>query len=119
MPASNPQSVQHVVDMPPLAGNECAFLRPDAMASKMLAPHLGLHKRRDPELEALLELLENLAARLQRACAVEVAHVQLDGHTLQGLEEARALDAPDHAELLGERSGGVVDPTLPSRAAAW
>ena len=37
----------------------------------------------------------------------------------KGLEEARALDAPDHAELVGEQGGSVVHPTLASRASAW
>ena len=113
--ASNPKACSTLS----IAANECTFLRPDAMASKTLAPRLGLQQRGDLELEVLLKLRDDSAARLQRACAVEVVHVQLDVHALQGLEEARALDAPDHAELLGEQGGSVVDPVLPSRAAAW
>ncbi len=105
--------------LPPLAAVDCAFLRPDAMASKMLASVLGLQQRGDLEPEALLEPLDALAAHLQRACAVEVVHVQLKDYTVQRLEEARALDAPDHAELVGEQGGGVANPTLPCRASAW
>ncbi len=81
---------------------------PGAMASKKLVSHLGLQQRGDPELEVLLMFLCDLAARLRRASAVEVVHVQLDDHTVQGLEEAWALDAPDHGELVGEQS--VVNP---------
>ncbi len=70
------------------------------MASKMLVSHLGLQQRGDLELEVLLKLRDDFAARLQRSCAVEVVHVQLDDHTVQRLEEARALYTPDHCELV-------------------
>jgi hypothetical protein len=93
--------VEHIVNAPPLAANECSILLPDAMASKMLVSDLGLQQRGDLEPEVLPELLDDLAARLQRACAVEVVHAQLNDYTAQQLEEARALDAPDHAELVG------------------
>ena len=110
--------MEHVVDAPPLAVNESSIQRHDAMASKKLVSDLGLQQRGDFAPEVLLELLDDLTARLQRACAVEVVHVQLDDYTVQRLEEAGALDAPGHA-LVGEQVRGVVNPTLPCSASAW